>query len=306
MNLDLPVTLSLNAMATRFELVMYGEDRKRLYAAGEEALSEIERLEQQLSYYQNASDITLLNRQAANQFVKIEPRLFNLLKDCAALHKKTDKAFDITIAPLMRAWRFIRDRGSLPTADVLESARKLTGMQNIEFDDDGFAVRFKQAGVEIDLGGFGKGYAVQCAIDLLKENGIQSALLHGGTSSVATINTPPGEKFWRIELPDIFKHPSPVYIHLANNCLSVSAVHGKSFVADGKRFGHLINPITGQSISQTLAAAVIGQEAAVCEALTKALMIHSKNWFSTFESRFSDYQGLVVDEIDGIFGNLKN
>ncbi|MEW6128885.1 MAG: FAD:protein FMN transferase [Acidobacteriota bacterium] len=306
MNQLSPVTLSLRAMATRFELVMYGENKNRLVAAGEEALGEIERLEQQLSFYENASEINYLNRNAANHFVKIEPRLFKLLKDCAALHQKTDNAFDITIAPLMRAWRFIREQGGVPTADELESARRLTGMQHLEFDDETFAIHFKQAGVEIDLGGFGKGYAVQCAIDLLKENGIQSALLHGGTSSVATIGTPPAEKFWRIELPEPFKQQTPVYIHLANHCLSVSAIHGKSFVVDGKRFGHLINPVTGESISRTLAAAVVGQDAAVCEALTKALMIHSKNWFATFEARFPDYQGLVVDEIDGIFGNLKN
>src|ERR1044071_7272894 len=114
MNDRLQVCLSLHAMATRFELVLYGENEPHLRSAGEEALQEIERLDQQLSFYRNDSEITFLNRRAADGFVKVEPRLFDLLKRCAALTKLTDGAFDITVAPLMRAWRFVLDSGGVP------------------------------------------------------------------------------------------------------------------------------------------------------------------------------------------------
>src|ERR1044072_6213228 len=241
MNALTPVTLSLYAMATRFELVLYGEDQIHLRSAGEEAFAEIERLEAQLSYYREASEISWLNRQAAKHFVKVEPRLFALLKECLALHQQTEGAFDITIAPLMRAWHFIRDQGAIPTTDELKDALDKTGMRHLEFDDEALAIRFHQDGVEIDLGGYGKGYAVQRALELLKENGVSHALLQGGTSSIATIGKPPDQPSWQIELQAPFNNEFIPRLQLIDQGFSLSAAHGKSFTADGQRFGHIIN-----------------------------------------------------------------
>ena len=185
MNNPAMVMLSTHAMATRFELVLYGADAVRLRAAGEEALAEVERLEAQLSAYRADSEISGINRRAATEAVRVEPRLFHLLKHCAAFSHATDGAFDITVGPLMRAWRFIRDAGAVPTGDEIEAARRLVGIANVELDPDLLTVRFKQPDMQLDLGAYGKGYAIERAIDSLKENGVTSALLHGGTSSVA-------------------------------------------------------------------------------------------------------------------------
>jgi FAD:protein FMN transferase len=182
----LQVSLCLYAMATRFEIVLFGEEETHLQAAGEEALEEIERLDKQLSFYRNDSEITFLNQNAAKGFVKVEPRLFTLLKRCAVLTELTGGAFDVTIAPLMRAWRFVQDKGGVPTQAELQNAMERIGMRQVIFDEQTSSIRYEREGVEIDLGGFGKGYAVQRAIDSLRENGIERALLHGGTSSVAT------------------------------------------------------------------------------------------------------------------------
>ncbi|HXG68450.1 MAG TPA: FAD:protein FMN transferase, partial [Blastocatellia bacterium] len=179
-----PVTLSVHAMATRFELALHGDDPVRLRAAGEEALSEIERLEAQLSFYRPDSEIRWLNTHAAEGPVKVEPRLFRLLQHCGSLSTLTDGAFDVTVGPLMRAWRFVNDTGKVPTLAELDEARAVVGMGKVRFDEDSFTVSFERQGVEIDLGAYGKGYAIERAVDLLRENGIASALLHGGTSSV--------------------------------------------------------------------------------------------------------------------------
>ena len=153
-------------------------------AAGEEALGEIERLEAQLSFYRAESEINLLNRRAAQGAVRVSPPLFNLLSSCLRHNVETDGAFDVTIAPLMRAWRFVRDRGAIPSEEELAVARELTGSSHIILDEERFEITFDRPGVEIDLGGFAKGYAVERAIDLLRENGVRSALLHSGTSSI--------------------------------------------------------------------------------------------------------------------------
>ena len=184
-------TLSIHAMATRFELVLAGEDEVRMRAAGEEALAEIARVEAQLSFYRSDSEIVGLNARAGTGAVRVDPRLFALLRRCAELSRATEGAFDVTVGPLMRAWRFVKAKGQVPTEEELAEARAETGMHLLEFDEESFAVGFARPGAELDLGGYGKGYAVDRAMDLLREAGVSRALLNGGGSSVAALGAGP-------------------------------------------------------------------------------------------------------------------
>src|ERR1043165_7465155 len=107
-------TFARNAMATRFEIVLPGENESRLRAAAEEAFDEIDRLEAQLSLFRPTSEIAKINARAATECVRISPETFNLLKHAALLSHETGGAFDISIAPLMRAWGFQNGSGQLP------------------------------------------------------------------------------------------------------------------------------------------------------------------------------------------------
>lgn len=284
------VALSAYAMATRFELVLYGADPILLRAAGEEALQEIERLAVQLSFYAADSEIRFLNAHAAQRPIRVEPRLFALLQRCAVLNAATDGAFDVTVGPLMRAWKFVSAKGALPTEGELETARAITGFHNLHFDEESGSIQFAKPGVEIDLGGFGKGYAIERALELLRENGIHSALLHGGTSSVATMGTPPESDGWRIAL----QAPLQATVNVQNQSLSVSANHGKSFIFDDQEYGHVLDPRTGRPVRIAAAAAAWGPSGAVCEALSKSLLVLGTDWLPTMHERFPDYYGIVV------------
>src|SRR5690349_10488884 len=120
--------LACNAMATRFELVLHGEDPVALRAAGEEALAEIQRLDAQLSLYRPTSEIAHLNARAAAQPVRVDPRLFRLLQQTERLSQETGGAFDITIAPLMRCWGFMGGDGEMPETGAVAEARAKVGM----------------------------------------------------------------------------------------------------------------------------------------------------------------------------------
>src|SRR5713226_4012051 len=108
------VSLACSAMATRFEMVLHGDDPAALRAAGEEAVGEIEQLENQLSLYRSSSEIAYLNACAAHEAVRVSPRVFALLEQAQRLSRETDGAFDITIAPLVRCWGFMGGGGRLP------------------------------------------------------------------------------------------------------------------------------------------------------------------------------------------------
>jgi thiamine biosynthesis lipoprotein len=308
-----PLALALQAMATRFELLLHGEDAARLRAAGEEALGEIARLHKQLSFYDPSSEISFINRQAAMGPVKSDPRLFRLLAECASLSDLTDGAFDVTIGPLVSAWRIAGEAGRVPSDAEIDAARQLVGMHLVELDEELCTVRFRRPGVEIDFGGYAKGYAIGRAVDLLRDAGVRSALLHGGTSSVYAIGVPPEEPAWRIALQEPLTDQSrPVCVDLADNALSVSARHGRSIVVNGKTYGHVIDPTAGEPVRSALAAAAVGPSPATCEALSTALLVATYGdpgwpqrtiptrspWLAGLSGTFPGYRALVAIEVD--------
>ena len=220
-------------MATRFELVVHGPDLTSLRAAGEEAVAEIERLEDQLSLYRPASEIAGLNARAASGPVRVSPTLFALLRHAQQLHRETGGAFDITIAPLVRCWGFMGGRGRRPTPEEEAEARANVGMDLVCLDPDTLAVRFSRPGVMLDLGAIGKGYAIERAAEVLREAGVTSALLHGGTSTVYALGHPPEADFWQVALegpPTTLGSPlSPLpAVRLKDEAMSVSAIWGRS------------------------------------------------------------------------------
>jgi thiamine biosynthesis lipoprotein len=273
------VAVARNAMATRFEIVLHGEDVVALRAAGEEALDEIERIEGQLSLYRPTSEVTRLNARAAREPVRVTPELFRLLEHAKRLHRETGGAFDITIAPLVRCWGFMGGEGSQPTPEALAEARGLVGMDLVELNKEDLTVRFLREGVMLDFGAIGKGYAVEKAAELLREAGVMGALVNGGTSTVYALGCPPEAECWKVALeypeennPDVRrKHLATV--PLRDEAMSVSAVWGKSFKAGGKVLGHVLDPRSGEPVSGAILAAVALPSAMETDALSTALLV---------------------------------
>ena len=195
------ICIARNAMATRFEMLLYGADETHLRAAAETALDEIERLDAQLSLFNPGSDINRINTFADKQPVRLEPELFELLQRSAALTKETGGAFDITISPLIQGWGFYGKQGHRPEPDALKALLQHVGMQHVELDSKNHTIRFARAGMKLDMGAIGKGYALERAAALLLESGITSALIHGGTSTVVALGHPPGQDFWKVGIP---------------------------------------------------------------------------------------------------------
>ncbi len=287
------VTLARHAMATRFELVLHGENPVALRAAGEEALDEIDRLEDQLSLFRPTSEIAYLNVRAFREPVKVSPPLFALLQHARKIHDETGGAFDVTIAPLVRCWGFMGGSGQMPLPEEVQAAREKVGMPLVRLDPANLTVKFARPGVMLDLGAIGKGYAIERATELLREAGITSAFLHGGTSTLSAIGTPPDATSWKVaiqktrlvngrmvEAPRIGTgmvsgQPERPLITFAikDQAMSVSAVWGKFFQAEGKAFGHIIDPRTGAPATGTLLSAVVLDSATESDALSTALLV---------------------------------
>jgi FAD:protein FMN transferase len=280
------ITLALEAMATRFELVLVGEDPVQLRAAGEEALAEIERIESQLSLYRPASEIARANARAAAEPVRVTPMTFALLEKARSFWELTGGSFDITIGPLVRCWGFMKGSGAWPSDEQIEAARTFVGMDRMTLDKASCSVRFERSGMMIDLGSIGKGHALDVAIDVLRDAGIQNALLHGGTSTIYGLGHDLSGP-WRIALdkpqtPSI-ESSSPTstepiaVIELVNEAMSMSAVWGKFFTFEGKTYGHLIDPRTGWPVERALLGCAIMDAAADSDALSTGILLGNRS-----------------------------
>jgi len=297
------VTLAKHAMATRFELVLHGENEAALRAAGEEALAEIDRLENQLSLYRPGSEIAQLNSRAAHEPVRVSSEVFALLQHAARLTAETDGAFDITVAPLVRCWGFMHDSGRIPTEEEVTVARAVVGMHNIIFDSTQRTIRFAKPGVMLDLGAIGKGYAIERGAELLREAGVTNALLHGGTSTACAIGHPPDAASWHFALPpqaNISTRDNPQFLKLRDESVSVSAIWGRSFEAGGKLFGHVIDPRFGQPVTGAVMSVVILPSATETDALSTALLTLGPTGHAKVHIRRPDMRSLIVDANGGI------
>jgi thiamine biosynthesis lipoprotein len=251
-------------------------------------LDEIQRLEAQLSLYSLTSELTQINARAAREPVRVEPQLFRLLEHAQQLSRDTEGAFDITIAPLMRAWGFVRDTGRLPDPARIAEARACTGMNLVELDGRAYTIRFQRPGVVLDLGAIGKGYALERAEQLIRDAGVTRGILHGGTSTVCAIGRDDQDRPWRIAiarpeqelatrgLTRASAHDSAsqvlAVVELEDASLSVSAVWGKAFAAEGRIYGHVLDPRTGEPADRAVLAALALPSATETDALSTALL----------------------------------
>jgi thiamine biosynthesis lipoprotein len=297
------VTLAREAMRTRFEAVLCNErlTPADLRAAGEEALAEVARVEGWLSVYRSDADLFHVNARAADTPVRVDARVLRLLQRARELTVATGGAFDMTVGPLLRVWG-LEGEGHMPDAAEIEGARRLVGMdRHVRLDEEAQTVAFDTPGVHLDPGAIGKGYALDRAANVLREAGIRRALVHGGTSTVVALGAAPDrEDGW----PVAVQHPLHPTVRLAtvllrdDESLSVSAVHGKTFWAEGRRFGHVVNPRTGRPVEDTVLAAAIGPSATDTDALSTALLVLGTVGLPRLTERFPEMAGFLVADVE--------
>ena len=266
-----PVQIALQAMGCRFELVLDGDSPARLRGAGEAALAEVERLHSLLTRFEPTSDVARLNAQGAAGPVRIDAELGALLAQCVELSALTHGAFDITVGGLLAG----TDTDRVGSAGLLVAP-------------DLRSASFAREGMAIDLGGTGKGYALEVVAEVLAEAGVPTAFCHAGTSSIRALGSPEIGPHWRVAIGE----PPLAYRDLRDQAMAVS---GR--VMSGRE--HLLNPRTGESITGALLAAVVHPSATVADALATALAVDGERLWLHLPARFPAAEALLVAEGPG-------
>jgi thiamine biosynthesis lipoprotein len=270
------LTLGRRAMACQFEVLLNAGQYAHAADTGVEALDLVDRLEEQMTVFRDTSEISRINRFAAERWVEVEPRLFQLLLRATWLHRETAGAFDITAGPLTKVWGFYRRAGEIPQESALAEALGRVGSQAVEIDESAGAVRFRRPGMELNLGAIGKGYALDRVAELMLGCGIEHFLLHGGQSSVLARGACglPSDGGWTVDV----RHPlrperSIVEIRLGDRALGTSGAGTQFFRHGGRRYGHILDPRTGWPAEGVFSATVLTSTAADADALATALYV---------------------------------
>jgi thiamine biosynthesis lipoprotein len=277
------------AMGTTVEILLYASTRDRAVELYEVAFQEIERVEAALSTYRSTSEISRINTTAAHRPVVTDPEVFGLIVRALEYSRRTGGAFDVTVGPLVKAWGFFRGDGRYPSADDLSEARAKVGWQHVAVDTARRSIRFLTPGLELDMGGIGKGFALDCAARVLRRHGVASALLGTGQSSYVAIGAPPDARGWPIEVPSPHNPTRALStIQLRDQSLSTSGSDQQYFEMDGRRFSHITDPRTGEPASGMVQVTVIAPTAADSDALSTALFVLGR-----------DGGTALIEEVDG-------
>lgn len=246
------------SMGCVYTIAGYGHDLARLREAAASALDEVDRIDRLMSHYKKDSELSRVNREAAKAPVKVDPELFDFIAECLRYSRESEGAFDITVGPLMKAWGFFRGEGRMPGEAELALARNSVGYQHVILNREDGTIFFDKAGVQLDLGGIAKGYAVDRAAAVLKRRGVTNALISAGGSTTYAMGAPPGKPAWEIELQNpIARDKIATRVRLKDQALSVSGSYEKFFELNGKRYSHIMDPRTGWPVQGVLSVAVI-------------------------------------------------
>jgi len=282
---------SYEAMAAVFEVFMVHGDARYAEQAAWAAFGELDKIEAELSRFIESSEISQINNLAPGKTLRIGEAAFECLELSRRMYDQTGGAFDVTIGSLLGCWRDKDGTVRNPSKEELDLARSHTGMGLLKLDKAEQTVQLSRT-VKLDLGGIGKGYAVDKMVELLLDWDIETVLVNGGYSTVLGVGElPGGGRGWPVTLSD----PGESGEMLAEVSLRKRALSG-SGLQKGK---HIIDPRTGQGVEGKVASWSGASTAGEADALSTAFMVMTPEQIKRYCLRhLGTFAMLLVEEGD--------
>ena len=274
------------------------EDEKMIL---EKASNYMRNLEKKLNFYDENSEISLINRNSGIRFVKISEDTFNVIKNAKFCSELTNGAFDATIAPLVKKWSINSSSPKVLSIEEVNTVKSLVDYKDILLCEDSKSVMLARKDQEIDLGGIAKGYIADKIIELYKENGIKSGIINLG-GNVKVLGKKADDLMWNIGIIKPEKHAKENIAVVSVEDMSVvtSGAYERAFLYNGKMYHHIINPITGYPAETDLKSiTVVCKDSVHADALSTPLFIMGK--YKAYEfMKSKQISGIMVTDDDKI------
>jgi FAD:protein FMN transferase len=288
------------AMGTLITITLYAPDRAQAKDGAAAVFQRIDALEDIMSDYQADSELMRLCDQPFGTPVPVSAELFDVLQRGQKISRLSNGAFDVTVGPYIRLWRFARKRKVLPTPAEIEAARAAVGWQKLRLDAKKRTVTLLVPNMRLDLGSIGKGYAADAALRVLKGRGIDRALV-AASGDIAIGNPPPGQRGWKVGIAAFGRATnSPLYTLLLHNAgISTSGDTEQFIEINGVHYSHIVNPATGLGLTNRIQATVIGPDATTTDCLdTTVSLLGVERGLALIEA-WPHLAALVVTKDDG-------
>jgi thiamine biosynthesis lipoprotein len=257
-------------MGTMFEILVYHTGRPAAERAVQTAMSEIVRLDRVMSHYKEDSDLSRLNRDGGGDSVAVDPALYDVIDRSLHFSRLSNGRFDVTVGPLVQLWKRTHDGGHHPSAEETAAAMRCVGYQNVDLLPPN-RLRLRSNCMALDLGGIGKGYAIERAIEILKTQGIENALVNAGGSTMAALGAPPGREGWPVRLGAAIGGRSTLL--LRDSAISTSQQLLATLPLETQGFGEIMDPDRGAPLQDRVSITVVTGNATTADALSTTLLL---------------------------------
>jgi len=278
-------------MGTRIYVELWHDDPAKGDEAIDAVMAEMRRIDELMSHYKPESQLSQINARAAQEPVQVDKELFDLIKLSTHYSQITEGAFDITYASV--GYLYDYPHHVKPTEAQIKAALPAVNWRNMKFDDEHHTVRFEHPGMRIDLGGIGKGYAVDRGVAILQAREIQHAVVTAGGDTRII-----GDRMGRPWLVGI-RHPDDktkvvTRIPLINSAMSTSGDYERYFDEDGVRYHHIIDPRTGHSASKVRSATILAPTATQTDGMSKTAFVLGPEKAMEIINRMPEYDAIFV------------
>ena len=280
-----PETATFFAMDTAMDFTVYGDA-----ALLDEAETLIGSLEEQVSVTDEHSDIYAIDHTGSGS---LSGNAAELMEQALELCRRTGGALDISVYPIVRAWGFTTGGYQVPDEETIQSLLPLVDYTQIQYDAATGVVTLPE-GMEIDLGSVAKGYAGQLAAQMLREHGVQSALLNLG-GNVQTVGAKPDGSPWQIGIKDPQGEDAMMVLSVEDQAVVTSGGYERYFEQDGQTYWHIMDPSTGHPAdSGLISVTIVGDEGVVCDGLSTALFVMGLEKAADLWAQSGDFGAVFV------------
>ena len=288
-------------MGGRFDITIVAKDSLTAEMNIDTVIHEITRIENLISDWKPASQISQVNANAGIGPVQVDPEVFALTERALELSKLTNGAFDISFAAMDRIWKFDGSMTAMPSEEAIKKSVEKVGYKNIILDKKSVTIFLKNKGMKIGFGALGEGYAADKCRDMMLARGIKAGIVNG-SGDMSTWGKQPDGTDWIIGINDpVNSGEIFAVIPLEQGAVVTSGSYEKFVNFDGKRYSHIINPATGYPATGLSSVTVFGPSAEKANGFSTSLMVLGKKAGLELIKRFPKYRCIMISDNGEIF-----
>ena len=293
---------NLKLMGNQFGFAVVAGDESWAQSRIGDAIAEVQRIEKLLTTYSDLSQTALINENAGVEPVKVDREVYDLIERSLRISKLTQGAFDITYGSIdKRLWNFDKNMTSLPDAETAKRMVRLINFRNVILDRQNQTVFLKEKGMRIGFGGIGKGYAAECAKNVMKKAGVESAFVNAAGDLTVWGKQPNGKK-WTIGIADPSRRDFPFgSLELTDMSVATSGNYEKYVTIGGIKYCHTIDPKTGYPVRGIKSVTIICSSAEISDAMATPVMVMGIKAGINLIDQIKGIACIVIDDNDKVY-----